>query len=153
MEVIDPFGPALGPGDCVDRSPVLSIEPFAGPDDAAVVPSEVWIFRLAAGNPDAGGAFFLLLNRKAIMNRFLETGEVREYYYRPFFDSVDVTKRSEGGGRFGRCSQLRHDVRGWQDFGQSEPYASIKHSPSSSCIVWGRGETEQESTSGLDDCD
>jgi hypothetical protein len=37
IEVIDPFGPGLGPGDWVDRS-VLSIDPL-GAD--AEVPSEV----------------------------------------------------------------------------------------------------------------
>ena len=74
IEVIDPFGPALGGGDCVDLSPVLSIDPL-GPDVVAGAPSEVWIFRLAGGKPDAGGAFFLLLNRNAIFDEVLARTE------------------------------------------------------------------------------
>ena len=40
IEVMDPFGPALGGGDCVDRSPALSIE-SPGADVEAEVPSDV----------------------------------------------------------------------------------------------------------------
>ena len=71
MELMDPFGPALGGGDCVDLS-VLSIDPPLGADVEPEVPSEVWMFRLAGGKPEAGGAFRLLLNRKDIVGSLCE---------------------------------------------------------------------------------
>jgi len=50
------------------------MEPFGTEEleaGAAVgVPSEVWTFRLAGGKPAAGGAFFLLLKRNAIVRDF-----------------------------------------------------------------------------------
>lgn len=130
MEVIDPFGPELGAGDCVERSPVLSIEPLPGPDDAAVVPSEVWIFRLAAGSPDAGGAFFLLLNRKAIVNEVCRGWRgTRVLLQSPGSSRFYVTRRS-GGGR--EVREMRPAET--RCTGAGETLVRVNHMPHSSTI-------------------
>jgi hypothetical protein len=70
MDVIDPFGPALGGGDCVARSAVLSIEPLLAEDVG--VPSEVWRLRPAGGSPEAPatdcGLPLRLLKRNAMLD-------------------------------------------------------------------------------------
>lgn len=69
IEFIEPLGPAFaGGGDCVCRSPALSSTPFSTVE--AVVPSEVWILRLAGGRP-VDGALFFDLNRNAMADVFL----------------------------------------------------------------------------------
>jgi hypothetical protein len=91
MEVRDPFGPEFGAGDCVDRSPVLSIEPPLGAEVTPEVPSEVWIFRLACGKADpvagAAGAFRLRLNKNAMRTDLSRSKDYLRYGKRSFSSS------------------------------------------------------------------
>lgn len=80
IELIEPFGfpTALGGGDCVaNRSPLLS-DDACGADEKGV-PSDVWMFRLAAGRLEGAGAcacLLLDLNRNAIAPEFSARREV-----------------------------------------------------------------------------